>query len=114
MTRMPRGPRREKRPADVIGAAVMVAKIATGEIEDTKAGRGQRADGPAPANPSPREQVCSRPTVGLFVPEYWQRTQGRRKSLPASLVATGPSAGQDISNRTVRAGRVHRASGSRR
>src|ERR1700736_702225 len=29
---MPRGPRGEKRPADVIGAAVMVAKIATGEI----------------------------------------------------------------------------------
>jgi hypothetical protein len=27
---MPRGPRGEKRPADVIGAAVMVAKIATG------------------------------------------------------------------------------------
>ncbi len=32
---MPRGPRGEKRPADVIGAAVMVAKIATGEIEET-------------------------------------------------------------------------------
>jgi len=31
---MPRGPRGEKRPADVIGAAVMVAKIATGEISD--------------------------------------------------------------------------------
>jgi hypothetical protein len=31
---MPRGPKGEKRPADVIGAAVMVAKIATGEIED--------------------------------------------------------------------------------
>jgi hypothetical protein len=33
---MPRGPRGEKRPADVIGTAVMVAKIATGEIEDVK------------------------------------------------------------------------------
>jgi hypothetical protein len=32
---MPRGPRGEKRPADVIGAAVMVAKIATGEVEDS-------------------------------------------------------------------------------
>jgi hypothetical protein len=32
---MPKGPRGEKRPADVIGAAVMVARIATGEIEDT-------------------------------------------------------------------------------
>lgn len=31
---MPRGPKGEKRPADVIGAAVMVARIATGEIED--------------------------------------------------------------------------------
>jgi hypothetical protein len=31
---MPRGPRGEKRPADVIGAAIMVAKIATGEIKD--------------------------------------------------------------------------------
>ncbi len=34
---MPRGPKGERRPADVIGAAVMVGKIATGEIEDTKA-----------------------------------------------------------------------------
>ncbi len=33
---MPKGPKGEKRPADVIGAAVMVMKIATGEIEDTK------------------------------------------------------------------------------
>ncbi len=32
---MPKGPKGEKRPADAIGAAVMVAKIATGEIEDT-------------------------------------------------------------------------------
>jgi len=33
---MPKGPKGEKRPADVIGAAIMVAKIATGEIEETK------------------------------------------------------------------------------
>ncbi len=31
---MPKGPKGEKRPADVIGAAVKVMKIATGEIED--------------------------------------------------------------------------------
>jgi hypothetical protein len=31
---MPKGPRGEKRPGDVIGAAIMVGKIATGEIED--------------------------------------------------------------------------------
>ena len=29
---MPKGPKGEKRPADVIGAAIMAAKIATGEI----------------------------------------------------------------------------------
>jgi hypothetical protein len=32
---MPKGPKGEKRPADVIGAAIMVAKIATGELTDT-------------------------------------------------------------------------------
>ena len=31
---MPKGPRGEKRPADVIGAAVKVMRIATGEEED--------------------------------------------------------------------------------
>ena len=39
---MPKGPKGEKRPADVIGNAVKIAKIATGEltedlpVEDTK------------------------------------------------------------------------------
>ena len=32
---MPRGPKGEKRPGDVIGAAVMVAKIATGEVDES-------------------------------------------------------------------------------
>lgn len=31
---MPTGPKGEKRPADMIGLAVHVARIATGEIED--------------------------------------------------------------------------------
>ena len=31
---MPKGPQGEKRPGDVVGAAVTVAKIATGEIEE--------------------------------------------------------------------------------
>lgn len=30
---MPKGPRGEKRPADVIGAAIMVGKKATGEVQ---------------------------------------------------------------------------------
>jgi hypothetical protein len=32
---MPQGPQGQKRPADVIGNAVHIARIATGEIEDT-------------------------------------------------------------------------------
>ena len=32
---MPKGPRGEKRPADVIGNAVHIMRIATGEIEET-------------------------------------------------------------------------------
>lgn len=32
---MPKGPRGEKRPADAVGLAVLVGKIATGEVEDT-------------------------------------------------------------------------------
>ena len=31
---MPRGPNGERRPGDVVGCAVTVAKIATGEIEE--------------------------------------------------------------------------------
>jgi hypothetical protein len=31
---MPKGPQGQRRPADVIGAAIKVAKIATGELEE--------------------------------------------------------------------------------
>jgi hypothetical protein len=45
---MPKGPRGEKRPADVVGCAVMVAKIATGEIEEeTNEPPGHRKSGRA-------------------------------------------------------------------
>jgi hypothetical protein len=33
--RMPRGPKGEKRPADAIGNAVMIGRIATGDIDET-------------------------------------------------------------------------------
>ena len=33
---MPKGPKGEKRKGDVIGAAIQIARIATGEEEDTK------------------------------------------------------------------------------
>jgi len=32
----PKGPRGEKRPADAIGRAIKVARIATGEVEDER------------------------------------------------------------------------------
>ena len=40
---MPRGPKGEKRPADVIGNAIHVMKIATGEIEETLTDDGKNA-----------------------------------------------------------------------
>jgi hypothetical protein len=40
---MPRGPKGEKRPADTHAAAVMVAKIATGKIEDVTTDEGKNA-----------------------------------------------------------------------
>ena len=40
---MPRGPKGEKRPADVIGAAVMIGRIATGEMEDITTEDGKNA-----------------------------------------------------------------------
>ena len=41
---MPRGPKGEKRPADVIGAAVMVGRIATGEGEEKIPAKSAAAD----------------------------------------------------------------------
>ncbi len=32
---MPKGPQGQKRPADAIGRAILIAKIATGEVEET-------------------------------------------------------------------------------
>jgi hypothetical protein len=40
---MPRGPKGERRPADAVGNAVMIARIATGEIEDITTEDGKNA-----------------------------------------------------------------------
>lgn len=63
---MPRGPKGEKRPADVIGAAIMVAKIATGEVEEDfgkapKRAKGGRKGGKARAanlTPAQRAEIA--------------------------------------------------------
>jgi len=39
---MPKGPQGQKRPADVIGNAVHVMRIATGEIKDKKPVKSQK------------------------------------------------------------------------
>lgn len=40
---MAKGPKGEKRPADAVSRAVMIAKIATGEIEDVTTDDGKNA-----------------------------------------------------------------------
>ncbi len=40
---MPKGPKGQKRPADVIGNAVRIMRIATGEIEETLTDDGKDA-----------------------------------------------------------------------
>lgn len=42
---MPKGPNGQKRPADAVALAVMVGRIATGEIEDEMPSRNGRAAG---------------------------------------------------------------------
>lgn len=44
---MPKGPQGQKRPGDVIGAAIMVAKIATGEISESVATEADDGKDPA-------------------------------------------------------------------
>ena len=50
---MPKGPNGERRPADTNACAVMVAKIATGEVEDTKTAKRGSAGGAPERNECP-------------------------------------------------------------
>ncbi len=64
---MPRGPKGEKRPADVIGAAIKVAKIATGEIEeDTKPDDGKKSYTPEIQTETVPRNVRFTPESGHF------------------------------------------------
>lgn len=62
---MPKGPQGQKRPADVIGNAVLIAKIATGEAEDKtplkSASKGGKIGGKARAKaltPAERSEIA--------------------------------------------------------
>lgn len=62
MINMPKGPQGQKRPADAISRAVMVARIATGEIEDTTSRIGRSAGGKVRAmvlSPKQRKEIAS-------------------------------------------------------
>lgn len=54
---MPRGPKGEKRPGDVIGTAVMVGRIATGEEALSRKGGRARA---AKLSPSRRVEIAKK------------------------------------------------------
>ncbi len=82
---MPKGPKGEKRPADVIGAAVKVMRIATGEIEEDIAHKqpveplaaSKRTDAscpPATAEYAPKSAFC---VYYVLTEENW-RLGGRR------------------------------------
>jgi hypothetical protein len=74
---MPKGPRGEKRPGDVIGAAIMVAKIATGEVKDnakpepaTRLGERHTTTTPRARRPSEAERSArARRKAGVAEPE---------------------------------------------
>lgn len=64
---MPKGPRGEKRPADVVGNAVLIGRIAIGEVQDapakTSSGRGRAAGGGARAaklSPEQRSEIAKK------------------------------------------------------
>ena len=75
---MPKGPQGQKRPADAIGLAVMVGRIATGEIEDTGAdptkthhSRGGKKGGAARAaalTPKQRSEIARKAAAKRWTP----------------------------------------------
>ena len=65
---MPRGPKGEKRPADVIGNAVKVMRIATGEeveIIDADDGKDPKVEGLLRKPQSPQSALRVRPALGV-------------------------------------------------
>lgn len=57
---MPTGPKGQKRPADAVGLAVMVAKIATGEVTDAPEDDG-KDKAPTKAKRSPASLGSAQP-----------------------------------------------------
>ena len=64
---MPKGPQGQKRPADVIGAAIKVAKIATGEIEDTTDGKEYARKGGLKGGPARAKKLSAKRRKAIAV-----------------------------------------------
>ena len=71
---MPKGPQGQKRPADAIGRAIMVAKIATGEIEET-------TDDPSKAHHSRGGKIGGAARAAKLTPE--QRSEIAKRAASA-------------------------------
>lgn len=99
---MPKGPNGQKRPADVIGCAVAVGKIATGEIEETPIESRGSAGGKARASAlssSKRSEIAS-----LAARSRWQ-TEGTAMTHTAhreSAAAAGREAVRMYPNNSLR------------
>jgi hypothetical protein len=83
---MPRGPKGEKRPADVIVNAVHVMRIATGEIEETRGSTPKRAKGGRKGGKARAKRVSPRSSgqrlrhlISTKETLLWPCAQGERK-----------------------------------
>lgn len=71
---MPKGPQGQKRPADVIGAAVMVGRLAIGEITEelkqpsgkVKSGRAGAAARAEKLTPEQRTEIAKKAAAGRW------------------------------------------------
>ena len=81
---MPGGPKGEKRSADVIGAAVMIGKIATGEIDDLTTDDGKKP-------PLGRMGGKAR-AEGMSAKRSGKRSRGKRRS------SVGQNSSQSLSD----------------
>ena len=84
---MPRGPQGEKRPADVIGAAVMIGKIATGEIDDLTTDDGKNAAAVALGRMGGKARA-----EGMCLQRGGKRSLGKRRS------SVGQNSSQSLSD----------------
>lgn len=98
---MPKGPNGQKRPADAIGCAIMVGRIATGEIEETSGEPQGSSGGKARAkalSPSKRSEIARLAAKGRW------HGQGRieMQTAKSETVARGREAVSMYPNNSLR------------